>query len=271
MELWEFMVGSFLLETRFVWLFYYLMGADLAWSCKVNSFLREFDLITVGSGSSIDCRIRCRKFRAWKEEERPQLVFRPIEIGDFCCVNGMVCPGVTLDGGSHVEKFSSVPEGAQVPVDAIVSGSPAVRTGLVERDSPSPSSRTESLFGLVKFVWLFVELYLYFGLFVVGQVVLNERLPEGFRYSPLLYWVILIPMTSILGLVVSFIMKWILIGRRRPEHKETPIVVVCIGFAIITIPSRASRCTMSAASPVFGTLYFSCMEPILIWPRWSCT
>mmetsp|Transcript_5770 Transcript_5770/g.8853 ORF Transcript_5770/g.8853 Transcript_5770/m.8853 type:complete len:177 (+) Transcript_5770:143-673(+) len=62
MHLWEFWIGRFLVETKFAYMFYHLMGADIHPSARLNTFVREFDLVTIGAEASVSYSIRCRKF-----------------------------------------------------------------------------------------------------------------------------------------------------------------------------------------------------------------
>ncbi len=48
-HIWEMFVGGYVFGTYWLWLFYYLLGADLPMGCHIHSYLREFDLISVGS------------------------------------------------------------------------------------------------------------------------------------------------------------------------------------------------------------------------------
>ncbi len=48
-HIWEMFVGNYIFGTCWLWLFYKLLGADLPRGCHVQTYLREFDLVSVGS------------------------------------------------------------------------------------------------------------------------------------------------------------------------------------------------------------------------------
>lgn len=103
-------------------------------------------------------------------------------------------------------------EGAQISTATLVTGNPAFDAGSVQRSSSWCCWKL----GTIKAMWLVAELYSFFGLLLVGQVLLNDRLPNNWRYTPLCFCFLLIAISSTLSLVVSIILKWIMIGRRRP-------------------------------------------------------
>eukprot|EP00957_Ditylum_brightwellii_P200612 15293126-Ditylum_brightwellii.AAC.1 len=100
-EVWEEWVGVFVKDSPLLWIIYMLMGASIPHETKISAFIREADLVTVGSGASIDHQIRCRKFGPWQDHQQsrregPTMRFRPISIGHGSSVQGMVSPGVSL-------------------------------------------------------------------------------------------------------------------------------------------------------------------------------
>jgi len=72
------------------------------------------------------------------------------------------------------------------------------------------------MLGIFKILWLGFELYHFVAALLVGQILLNERLPSEWHYKPLLYCFLLLTLISILTIASSIIFKWILIGRRTP-------------------------------------------------------
>jgi len=222
MDVWELLVGQFLLDTKFVWLFYWLLGAKIDWTAKINAFVREFDLVTIGAGSSIKHQIRCRKFVHSEGGGKPSLRFRSISVGDNCTIRGMLGPGVCVGNGSEITKLSSVVEGAQVPDGSIAKGSPAYNAGVTE--TPLECHRYRELtFEVIKMLWLLFELYHFYGMFLVAQIVINDQLPSGWRYDTLLYWALAVLTTSLFGLVTSVLLKWVLIGRRRAHQSSNSL------------------------------------------------
>ncbi|CAB9520011.1 D-alanine--D-alanyl carrier protein ligase [Seminavis robusta] len=209
-EVWESLVGHLVVETKFLWIFYWLLGADLARTTKIKSFIREFDLVKVGGNSVISHPIKCRKF-SQTAEAGPTITFRPITVGGKCHVSGMVSLGASIGDGSKVEKLSVVEEGAQVPNGVLARGNPACHAGSFE---PSNSQFwEESLLDAFKIVWLFLEAYHYFALSFLVHSTLNKILPS-WRYSTILHWFLLFPFSSFLGLLTSVALKWLLIGKR---------------------------------------------------------
>ena len=52
-ELWEFWIGKFILDTPLINLFYFLMGAKIHSTISLESFVREFDLVEIKECISI--------------------------------------------------------------------------------------------------------------------------------------------------------------------------------------------------------------------------
>jgi hypothetical protein len=69
LHLWEFSVGLYIHDTLLLWLVYWLMGAKMHPSVKLDAFVREFDLVEIKEEPSIDYQIHCRKFGPRKDEE----------------------------------------------------------------------------------------------------------------------------------------------------------------------------------------------------------
>ncbi|CAB9496887.1 unknown protein [Seminavis robusta] len=198
LEVWEYFVGLFIVETKFIWLFYWLLGADLAWSTRIESFIREFDLVTIGENAVISHPLKCRKF-SQSTETGPTVTFRPIIIGNSCQVSGMVGLGASIGDTSKVEKLSVVEEGAQVPDGVLARGNPACHSGIFE---PSESWYwEENLLDAFKIDWLFLEAYHYFALSFLVHTTLNKILPS-WRYAAILHWFLLFFVTALLAPVL---------------------------------------------------------------------
>jgi hypothetical protein len=148
------------------------MGAKIHPSVKLDAFVREFDLVEIKEEASIDYHIHCRKFGPWKDDEEcPTLRFRRISVQKNTVVSGMLSPGGTIRGAAKVEKNSVVFEGAQVPEGVLVSGNPAFVSGKMQL-SPKPSWWK---LGILKLVWLVVELYLFFVTLLYGRLLLDDH------------------------------------------------------------------------------------------------
>ncbi|CAB9508019.1 D-alanine--D-alanyl carrier protein ligase [Seminavis robusta] len=214
-EVWESIVGQFFVETKYIWIFYWLLGADLAWSSKIESYIRECDLVKVGENATIGYPIKCRKF-SHSEESSPTITFRPIVVGSSSNVSGMISPGANIGDGSKVEKLSVVEEGAQVPEAVLARGNPAYNAGTTSHQESS--SFEESMFDFFKVAWISIEAYHFFSLSYLVHITLNQILPS-WRYEVILHWILLFPASSFLALLTSLILKWTLIGRRDPSDQ----------------------------------------------------
>jgi hypothetical protein len=194
-HVWEIWIGSLVLDTPLIWLFYSLMGARLHPLAEIDAFIREFDLVEIGAATKLQYGVNCRRFSVWDRENGLSLRFRPVEIGSWCKIQGLVGLGASVGNGSHVDRLSAISEGAQVPANTHVQGSPAYNASqvdTVDRDDNAPQVMLALKLGAFKMLWLLVELYLFFSFLLFGQWLLNGRLPQGFRYTPLLYWMLLL-------------------------------------------------------------------------------
>jgi hypothetical protein len=187
LHLWEFWVGRYLLDTPLIWIVYVLMGAKIHSSTKLDAFIREFDLVKISEGASIEHEVRCRKFgSASGEGRRSTLRFRSIYVGKHSTVLGMLSPGVSVGESAIIQRRSVLPEGVQVSDGIIADGNPAFKSGLV----PPISSNLWSVWSLgsLKMVWLVVELYIFFSLLLVAQLIFQDRLPIDWAYTPLCFY-----------------------------------------------------------------------------------
>ncbi|CAB9519719.1 non-ribosomal peptide synthetase [Seminavis robusta] len=210
MEVWESLAGKFFKETKYIWLFYRLLGADLAWTAKIESYIREFDLVRVESSATIGYPIKCRKF-SQSEQSNPKITFRPIVVGKHSKLSGMISPGVKLGEGSKVEKLSVVEEGALVPAHVLAKGNPACNAGSFKHQETH--SFEESMLDVFKIVWTIFEAYHFFALSYLVHMTLNQLLPS-WRYASILHWFLFFPTTSFLAIFTSIALKWLLIGKR---------------------------------------------------------
>jgi acyl-CoA synthetase (AMP-forming)/AMP-acid ligase II/acyl carrier protein len=213
---WEFWVGRFILDTPLISFFYIAMGAKVHNSVSFDAFIREFDLVEICEEVSIQSPLHCRKFGTWDEgSDGPSLRFRKTTIGRDCIVKGAVSLGASVGGGAFVEKMSLVPEGAQVPAKTRVVGNPAYVSDAWYGES-SGTSRCRLTLGLLKMLWLGFELYLFFAVMLLAQYLWVTRLPSTWRYSAVLKWFLLLIWFSFMSVLSSVILKWILIGKRKP-------------------------------------------------------
>ncbi|CAB9502592.1 non-ribosomal peptide synthetase [Seminavis robusta] len=216
LDIWESLVGQFLLETKFIWIFYKVLGADLAWSAKIESHIREFDLVTIGDNSVISHPMKSRKFSHANRDANPKITFYPIVVGKNCKISGMVSPGAKIGDGSKVEKLSVVDEGAIVPDGVLAQGNPAYNAGSFEHQESLHLE--ESMLDIFKIFWMVLEAYHFFALSFLVHVSLNSILPD-WRYATIVHWIFLVPVSSLLALLTSIALKWVLIGKRDPSDE----------------------------------------------------
>ncbi|CAB9509910.1 D-alanine--D-alanyl carrier protein ligase [Seminavis robusta] len=214
LEIWESFVGPFIVETKYIWMFYWLLGADLPRTAKIESFIRECDLVRVGDNATIAHPIRCRKFS--QTDTGPKMAFRPINIGKNSHVSGMISPGSVVGDGSKVEKLSVVEEGAEVPPGILAKGIPAHNSG--PNKCEKPSWQQDLFLDAFKIAWTIIEVYHFFALSYLVHSFLNVILPS-WRYATILHWLVLFPATSFLAIIPSIALKWLLIGKRNPSDE----------------------------------------------------
>jgi len=212
----EFWVGRFIKDSILLWLVYTLMGAKIHPTAKLDAFVREFDLVSIGPHVALQHQIRCRKFGSWnKDDDGPRLWFRSTTIESQATVRGMVSLGSTVGVKSHVDKLCVLDEGSIIPPNTVASGNPAFSSGTSNPPSPMPIFE-QVMLECTKISWLLAELYLFYCGTFLGQILFNGRLPSNWRLTPLLYWVLIIATSCVFSIVLSIGLKWLLIGRRRP-------------------------------------------------------
>jgi len=70
--------------------------------------------------------------------------------------------------------------------------------------------------GVLKILWLGFEIYHFYGVSVLGQYLWQTRFPQDWRYTPVLHWFLLFSWFTFMSIGTSIVIKWILIGKRRP-------------------------------------------------------
>lgn len=220
-DMWEFWVGRFFLNTPMLNVYYILMGANIFMSAKLDGFCREFDLITVGPYASLQHRsLRARRFTSWdRSESGPTMTFRSIVVGSRSKIRGMLSPGATVGENSLVEKLAVVPEGCKVGDRVIVSGNPGVVTGR----PPLAQPRIWWLVGLCKIKWLFIEFFIFNVIELTCQWTLKMTLPMEYYDMWVIWWMLFVSIFGFLSLVSSVVIKWIFLGKRKIgkyEHKS---------------------------------------------------
>lgn len=224
---WEFFTGRFLRSTPLLWLFYRVMGAQISARANIDGFIREFDLVSISDSVSLEFDLNCRVFGLERKEcadaaSIPSLRFRSTKIEANCKIRGHVGAGANVGQGSSVEKLAAVPEGAQVP-----NGSTAVASPAFHGPEPSTENTTSTWFhaiGLTKVLWIFCELYISAVFVWVGEQVFGDILKENsWRYRPIFQVATLLAFSTGCGLFACIPLKWLLIGRRRPNRETSDV------------------------------------------------
>jgi hypothetical protein len=141
-------------------------------------------------------------------------------------VQGILGPGVLLGDRVRIFQLSNVAEGCQVPHDVSLKGSPA----RLHQQAPAPEHmKRKSVVEIVaseslKVVWLVLELYMSMAYLLCGNLLLHGRLPSCFRYTPLLHWFLLVLINTGLGVLTCIILKWTLIGKKKPGFHECTVL-----------------------------------------------
>ena len=112
------------------------MGAKVHRTVSIEAFVRQFDLVEIEQGSSLQFQLHLRKFEAWNEKKDPSLKFCRTTIGRNCIVKGMVSLGASVGDQSSIDKACVVPEGVKVPEGEQFVGNP----GYVKKQHGSRSS-----------------------------------------------------------------------------------------------------------------------------------
>ena len=111
-EVWELFVGKLIKDTPLLWLVYFLLGAKIHPSTKLDAFIREFDLVKIGAHSKVECNLVCLCFSSWESDDSLRLLFRRIQVGRKCVIRGLVGTGACIGDLSYIERLAAVPEGA---------------------------------------------------------------------------------------------------------------------------------------------------------------
>lgn len=226
------------------------MGARVPLTARINAFLREPDLISIGNGADISgtllpCLVRARG-----------VVLDRIIIGDNACVapDALVEAGCVLGQGVKVSSLSRVAMGTRLPssfdkTNSTQNTTHVKRTNSMESEhinATGSGSNNTSTIGvwtqMAKITTLFVLPYLFALLSAPGILmfhyidVLGLCTPtsraSGFcpdptrahlsdsastwgmhqRYAPLVYITVLVTTTGLCAAVVTVVFKWLVAG-----------------------------------------------------------
>lgn len=214
-SLWELWVGNYVKDTPLINTFYFLMGAKIHRSARINSFIREFDLVDIGQDALLQYAIRCHRFGPWSERLAPTIRFRPISIGSQSTVKSLVSLGSSVGDGVFVENLSMMVEGSCAPSRTCIVGNPAFAS-----DTLPPLAEFRHPWwklGIWKVLWLGFELYLTFSMIFLGYRLWGRYLAWDWRYTTLFTGFLLLSLwLFVMSAMSSIIIKWIFIGKRKP-------------------------------------------------------
>ena len=164
--------GRFLLDTPWLSLIYFLLGAKCKLSSNFKGFIREFDLFYVETHATLDYPLtQARSFVSWEDMDvGPTMIFKKIRIGKKSVVRGMLCPGVVVGQRCVVEPLTVLPEDAVIPDKHGVVGNPGILTNKPRK----VHYYGWGLAGIFKTIWLFVELFVFYSLARASVYLTNQ-------------------------------------------------------------------------------------------------
>lgn len=212
--LWEECVGWLLLGSSWLTLVYSILGAKVGQGTEINTFFREFDLVTIGCGVCIDGNLLARTFT-----QKQQLRFRRISVGDEAAIADLavVLPGCVVGKRVVLMPLGVLREGSITKDNMSYESSPAREHQFIDYASGEKRSRCSILFyDICRLLGLFCLLYLSTGI-SFPVFFLWQLIPDSTGISSLLSWV-LTPFVStlLLGLPCNIALKWLLVGKVRP-------------------------------------------------------
>ncbi|KAJ8613661.1 hypothetical protein CTAYLR_003149 [Chrysophaeum taylorii] len=211
---WELWCGEFIKDTVLINAFYRACGSNVSLvGARIDTFLRDLDLMTVGYGASIEGNVYARSF------------FREGQI------LGMRFARVSIYG--TVEKFAVVQLGAEIEEGAV----------LKHMSVAAPFSRAEGgkamhehQSRLSRRCWIEVAklallLPLLYAPFVTTSTIVAWTMRRvgwfalTFRYRPLVWWVLSYYSGLIVLVLFVVVCKWLLIGFARPGSPRSMMMV----------------------------------------------
>ena len=117
---WEIVIGAFITDTIFMNVVYRLMGSNVAWSASISQFYREFDLVTIGSSSSISGWMYPHQF------DKDRLHFGPIVLGHRVSLQSQCVMELRSRAANdvYVLPLSVVPANSSLPAGTTWQGNP---------------------------------------------------------------------------------------------------------------------------------------------------
>jgi len=215
LSVWESFVGYFIRETKFLNLIYRLFGSNVSMSASLDSFYRDFDLISVGSSAHIKGMVMARMFNA----ETQTLRFRKVFIGQTAKIDSesFVMPGCKVASGSWLKPLSVLVEGAITRPNTVYLRNPACEDGLT-----TPCANSNSWFARWCMEAGLMMLITYIVFFLSAPFVLlwERQFPES-RYSNFFFWTTIPTLNSLLAIPLAVCFKWLLLGKVKPGMQST--------------------------------------------------
>ena len=197
-------------------LYFRLLGARIGENVHLGTdALSCPGLIEIGDDSCIadaSALVAARVERGW-------LKIAPIRIGAGCVVgaSSVISGGAVMEDRARLGELSLLPEGARIPRGEIWNGSPARKTGSIEKPAPPrPSLERRMVFGAI-----FGVLGFLFPIFVIAPIFPGMALMTELDQSTEGYTFLLLSPLLALSFIVCMCLqiaaaKWILVGRIRP-------------------------------------------------------
>ncbi|CAB9524378.1 Putative fatty-acid--CoA ligase FadD21 [Seminavis robusta] len=227
LDVWEFFIGTYIKDTPLLVFFYRLLGAKLDSSVNLKAFIREPDLVGIGRNTTVSYDVRCRRFALWQDnEEGPSMRFRRITIGENCTIDGLVSLGSTVYKEVTVKKMAVVAECSAVRSGVLVLGNPAFQKRKQPSNHNTPANCWWAI-GILKIVWLLLELYFFMAMLLSSQILVMEFLPTDAQWFFWCFWCFSVAIMFITAPLTSIPLKWLLIGKRKPGvYSDTTLRLV---------------------------------------------
>ena len=247
MDQWERFVGNFIKDTLLIAIFYKLMGADVAMTAKIDGFLREFDLVTIGPRAQIKgAFIIARRF-AKHRFGLLTLKFGAVRIAEDAVLESgsVVMPGCRVEKGATLDPQSATLPGTRLKSGTRYNGSPAKQTDdeAEEKEDDMVVVEQKSFsfwtYEMAKVLSLPCILYAtYFTAVTTSSLLFHvvDFDDVSYRYRELLYWVLSYFWGSgICSVLLCLIAKWTLLGRGTTRTTEMGTwLVEYFWFRIVT-------------------------------------
>lgn len=198
-------------------LYYAAMGADVGANCTISTpFCTAFDLISIGSGSSIGADTHLLGYRV----EDGYLVLDRVEVGKDCFI-GVHCNlglDVVMGNCACLDDMSMLPDGAVMAPGECRRGSPAVR-GVVKLPavvSHAAARWRRFVFGVLHLSLIYVMGYLLMFAAAPGVALVAFGLTDGGKISALAAVLAAVPSTCACWLLIVVFVKCRIIGQIRP-------------------------------------------------------